>query len=477
MFKTKQSGAYIKSFFHKKEKIISAFWAALLLLSLSSSAIEIKLDNDLNLRADTPATDEVLLDKIATLPRGTILTIPDKYFPKELKGASEHALNFWLANHHKLKRFPHEDGKIKRDYFVPVTVVSTPDNRLPPGTIGEVNVGALARERDLQLLATEETLLYPTTPPQRMDAITPSTPLAQLSVADPLPICPVEFIPNAASEKLARDVAEILAQKNVERTKMATIRNYKEICLVANNYNSTCAPPPFEKFLQSLHEEAKFNGIPANLLLAMMTKESVGRCGATNDEDSGSKSLGLFQINTKTYNKRYCTNKANPSCLTHPITNLKEAIKILVAKYKRVNDFYPRASDNEIEWKSLDPNKRNLWRKALAAYNGGEGYVFQAYNDLVSFNRKYQTNFDPDNWAHRKLFLFRMMLEKNYQEWRFPNRYKYRRSSKNAISNLVFAETIAGEQDGDASLIGAWENSSDCRKEAPQQYDEQNVRL
>ncbi len=450
------TGATIKFFSYRKKKLISLVFPLLLLLPMASTAIQVTLQEGLNLRTDSSG----ILTKIGTLPRGSVVTIPDNYFPKNLNLHNETILNNWLGKNGDLKKFKHVDGQIKRDYFLPIKVVSTPNNTIAKGTEAEVAVRQLARKGDLNFIATENSDLH------RAPATNNAISLTSLVLPPPPATCIAndKLISNSNTDAFIEDVNAILQKNRIEFKKEHVLKSNNNLCEVVNNYNQTCSPPPFEDFLQTLQSEAEKSNIPPNLVLALMTKESSGRCEAEKLEQNSSKSIGLFQLNDKYHtDKKTCFDKRNPNCITHPINNLKRGIKELASKYKRVNSFPPIKYPSGTNWNNLGNQSKDFWRKALLAYNGGEGYVDQARADLINFNGTHKTNFNNERWKDHKLFLFRMALEDNWNFWT-SNNYKYKRSTELAISNLIFAETIAGEDGDENSLVKMWEQKPDCRK-------------
>ena len=168
---------------------------------------------------------------------------------------------------------------------------------------------------------------------------------------------------------------------------------------IINNFNKNCPEPyknNFEKFFKITNCESCKKGVPPEIMMAMVSIESAGKCPAestTQLEDS----VGLFQINAKVHGCRdYTTGRSyTPTkslsnvrkCLKNPINGLNKAVDILSDHYKKVNLAGLDTSQCK-SWLEMDSTERDKWRRAVSAYNGGPGWVlraiYSARNKLVS---------------------------------------------------------------------------------------------
>jgi len=294
---------------------------------------------------------------------------------------------------------------------------------------------------------------------------------------------PINRNENTVIDELDQNTQKILKVLlgKVTHEAIQDIKNRNAANNIVKNFNKTCAPTSFDVFLEVLLKMSKKNNVPADLLLGLMTQESSGRCGSSNKEGDGSKSVGLFQLNTGTTTQNGTTTSKscgddknsllNPECLENPFQNLSEAIRVLKKKYKTVNNSYP--DGGEIKFKDHTFDQRNSWRKAIAAYNGGEGYIFQAYRDIQKFNKEHGLNIDADNWEVRKIFMLRKALEdKSGRLLSKDKSFKYRRSEENTIGNLRYVEAIISSEKGDQTYNQAskWEsylNPAPITREVP----------
>lgn len=425
----------------RKTLSFALIWA----ITSSSFSLTLKIKNPRNLRS---FSDGILVaDRL--LPSGTEVTIPDEYIEAHFDGdlKDEKALLNWLANSFSLplRKFNNQESEIKQDYFVPVKINGSDEQ-------GYVTLRSLARSGSLELVTKEETpFLEQNTVDNIYPIINPfERKIDDFSKRPIMPMCRIEenYNDHPSLQNLSYKVQRILYKLNDSIGLKAAddFLNRGDIDKIIENFQSTCQPVSFETFATYLKDEAKKHSIPADLLLGVMTQESSGKCSAIHHEANGTKSLGLFQLNTSTTKKRFCKDSTEShvdiNCLENPFTNLDEAIKVLKSKYKIVNDTLPQSKAN---FEEMNGNQKDLWRKALSAYNGGEGYVLQAYSDIQKFNNKFKTEFNPHNWEIRKAFMLRSVIEEKggylYGEDENP-KYKYKRNSKNTLRNLSYVEAI-----------------------------------
>ena len=435
----------------KKSELTRSFSLALtILFILPSFALTLKIKDGRNLRNET--LNGFIPDK--TLQAGTVVTIPDEFVDKHFKGdkKNEIAVLNWLANSKSLplKSFKSFNSqRMKRDFFVPVIVNQTQDE-------GWVSLRSLAKKQGLELITTDEA---PFLEKQTVENLAPkSSDQQQISgleqdnyVCKKEQTTPLEL---ELLERLNSQTQNILehVMKKISDEADLDYANRLNTDAIIQNFNRTCSPISFNAFYHELKQQALSNSIPVDMLLGLMTQESSGRCNLSHQEFNGTHSVGVFQLNTNTVPEiQRCGDKpssiTNTNCLENPYTNLKAAIKILKEKYKLVNNTLP--SHNVAHFSSLDANHRDLWRKALSAYNGGQGYVIQAYNDIDAFNKQFNTDLDPHNWNIRKVFMLRHYIESNSGQLLKSNaQYRYNRAPARTLSNLTYVEAIlSGERD------------------------------
>ena len=298
------------------------------------------------------------------------------------------------------------------------------------------------------------------------------------------------------SEKL--EIVREKKQTNLkERKKLCIGANDQYIKTFRNNLLGTCKPP---MTIKNIACEACRNDIPPEILLAIASQESDGRCNVTGDIGSSSQSRGLFQINDNSAKNQYLNDcptcrsidcgsseycpTCNPSIhcgsptkceIYNSIINLREGIRILKQKYQGVNDgsspvefqCTDERNNRKAKWKNLKREERDRWRKSVAAYNGGEGYVFYAYRDMKNCGFSEE---ETQVWELRRLFFFRRYFdEKNTHCGASESN---RRSIDNTISNIAYTEAILGRdiENGLPSIVDYWAsylNENNLRKNCP----------
>lgn len=450
-----------------------------------ANSIQFRLKQKIEIREERDG----VLEKIQVLPQGTVVEIPKELVPEEFHGEKrdEMALLRWLrtaGGGPNLDKF-RSGNRIKRDYFAPVRVVSSPHDKSMEGKVGEVAIRHLARNGGLELVATEDADFVPVGATaeearrylerkqaeiealeKRLEAaraarleesraaekegprISGANSTADLRIqlarmGDARKFVCAHLHKSDALTTLENELGPVLARVSASH-KRRIEKSFGKPDGVMANVERTCK---VDNFLAELITSSKAKLVPPELMFPMMHGESSGSCDAVNYEQNGSISVGLFQINTNSSKFSFCgasypNRFKDPKCLENPETNLNEALRIMRAKYKMVNGQDPPRLK---PWDEMSPRERDYWRKALAAYNGGQGYVYQAYHDIKSFNAKFGTDLDPHDWRNRRLFFFRMALEENGAKY-FSNRYKYKRSVANAISNVTHTETILGTE-------------------------------
>ena len=159
---------------------------------------------------------------------------------------------------------------------------------------------------------------------------------------------------------------------------------------IIRNFNRTCPAPyknNFEGFFKTAYCESCKKGIPPEIMMAMMSIESAGKCRAET-QSSYENSVGLFQVNAKFHScrdrqgKTYKRNTAaNRECFKDPINSMNSGIDILFKHYGQVNPSPPVTSQCR-SWLKMDATERDGWRRGVSAYNGGPGWLTRAIESV-----------------------------------------------------------------------------------------------
>lgn len=430
-------------------KLLPIFTIWSLFFSQVSLAVDFTLEKDFALRQASAGGLTIL----ENLPKGTVVRIPDHFFGKDLKGKmkDEIALINWLKKAGVLKKFVTKSGVVKRDYFFPIEVVSSPDKSISSGKSGEIAIRHLAMKNGLQLVTVTDTPLVKASnvknPPKKTDNCSQ---------------CKTQTQGQQLYSDIKGQLQSIFQKIKEGAQDKVNSKNYSDIFI--KNFNKTCGMD-FHLFLGELKKEAHAQGIPPEILLGIMSQESEGKCDAEHKDANGTYSVGIFQINTGSTKLKYAD-------LKDPRTNMNESIRILVNKYKRVNGAKPTPKETLLV---SDMNKHELtkWKKALSAYNGGEAHLKQSEQDLGAINEKYGLSLDSEDWETRRAFYFRKYIEEN-TDAKFNNKQSYKRSTNNSIANLIYVESILGMDEISGSLAASWipELTPEIKKEITIEEDQ-----
>ena len=158
-------------------------------------------------------------------------------------------------------------------------------------------------------------------------------------------------------------------------------------------------------FFKYIEDRASEEGVPSEVLFALVMRESNGNCKAGGD---GGDSVGLFQLNTGNstclegckegalegvsanemkivcekghYHKDYgepgieCPGTpsfSNPKiCLNNPYCNFEEAFHLLKDQKWGMGNNGEQYRPTSKKWADLKAEERNKWRNAIVAYNG-----------------------------------------------------------------------------------------------------------
>ena len=232
---------------------------------------------------------------------------------------------------------------------------------------------------------------------------------------------------------------------------------------VFRNFNRTCQPLNFDQFFNLLYCDScgKKNKVPPEVMLAMMTIESAGKCQAKNDgsaQNTNEVSMGLFQVNAKVHSclgRHRVKTKANTRCLASAKNSLKMGLKIITEGYELVNRSSPQCGGR---WSQMDRQEKDNWRRAVSAYNGSPRWVGRAER---SIGRPLSTL----QWKDLRAIKF-------YEKLREGGRG---RRKDLTISNLAHVEAVLGssEQHSLKGVVDYWamwiakqeQKGIDCKEE------------
>jgi hypothetical protein len=297
-------------------------------------------------------------------------------------------------------------------------------------------------------------------------------PQMQPDPRDPMAKPMVAFLP--AVQKHLNSVTGRVATNLVNRRDPDT---------TARNYKATCVGS-FEDFKKEIAQVGQLQKIPVEILTSIMHLETAGRCAGIRTPASRSPNVGLFQVNTNSTPVARCNawqmsvlksaktvaqlHHGALKCLENPVVNLAEAAQILRAKYAHVNT---QKQPEPGRWDQVTPKAHDEWRKAIAAYNGGQGYVYQSYFDIVAYNEKNGTSLDPDSWEVRRVFFFRKVLDRKTDQMYFSNAQKFRRGLGQILINIAYVESISGREakpdESNVAMVMQWIRDLYQRAKAP----------
>ena len=241
----------------------------------------------------------------------------------------------------------------------------------------------------------------------------------------------------------------------------------KSLKIIIKNFNKTCPKYKFERFFKTMYCESCKKGIPPEIMMAMMSIESGGRCPAQS-KNNLERSAGLFQINAnvhqcrdlkgRTYKKK---SRANLQCFKDPINNMNKSIDILFDHYKKVNDGAPDISQCK-SWLNMTNKERDSWRRGVSAYNGGPGWLTRAIesvrNKETLKNSKYLSGQhkisnsphkkDDASWEKLRLYYFVEKLSQGVKPTvKCGDEHREKGTGRKiscTISNLAHTEAVLG---------------------------------
>ncbi|MES2768026.1 MAG: transglycosylase SLT domain-containing protein [Bdellovibrionota bacterium] len=448
------------------QSILSALIIINMIFPSSVFAANIELDTAVNFRVEgIDSTETPTLKALTVMPKGTVLEVPDEFVIKtDNKVDINKTLNNWMIQSNiKQTRFD-KRGRPSYEHFFPVKIVSMPDNKSMNGQHGFVALKHIAERGGLKLETTHKTNLVDSRefkiknskPSIYANGGRHETTEAKTCIAD----CDDE---NSLQKRIRADLqSELTKVKNHTNAMMRSKRIGGSFDAIARNFERTCFGLKFDDFANYVKEVAPKQNIPAEVMLGILTQESAGVCHAVGDKKSRSKSVGLFQLNTRTVtNVDSCTPQQLQSlkgktidqmasdsslrCLQNPAVNLEGGMKVLLNKYSIVNN---GAQPTSSSWATMSLTEKDNFRKALAAYNGGEGWVQISKSDIAFAKDKFDIALNND-WETVRLFMFRHKLRANGYVGKNKSRM-----TKWETSNVAYVDAILGRGTGEDSQKG-----------------------
>lgn len=265
----------------------------------------------------------------------------------------------------------------------------------------------------------------------------------------------------------------------------------------------TCYGVDAGEFFQYIKTRARKEKVPAEILFALIVRESGGECGVAGD---GGSSKGLFQLNT---NNSTCLKRCAPGalqgvtveemrsvcvggkhhtedymvpqscgrrcvhcpslrstnnpiiCLNNPYCNFEEGFLLFTKdKWKSGNNVDLETAKNKglisgKNWAEMDSAERNRWRNAVVSYNG-RGYVdpteklMEATWEVMTVDERSQWVYlvqDPKEVDVNSEEMPQSLLD-NWELKRifFIKKYLQSRLQKEMIGNLAHVESITGRE-------------------------------
>lgn len=457
-------------------------------LSPVASALQLQLQEELKVRSPHDGQ----MERVGLLKPGSIINIPDEYAIRDGGKADnkidvEATLNNWLKNSQAKNSFPNTapsetqpgesvfDGEL-RDTFYPVNLVrggyGSEVEGLKTDKIYYLPLEVLARKGKL-LVVTEDTPIYEapkeSAPKKQVNEQPANSSTMEAALSCPDGSC-AGRTRATMMDHFVSHIGEALAKsdRTLEQTKQRTTNDLRAI---SSTFKNSCGVD-LESYIPYVKAHADAAGVPADLLLSILTQESSGRCNIINSESNRTQSVGLFQINTGNSKYRRCSSEqkrrlktltidqmySNALCLENPIVNLSESIRILKEKVNTLTRPTIRLhTANGVEtYRGFDPERMKdqngnwtpeMWRLVASAYNGGERWVLRAKHDLETFAYQHKEPLDAHNWEDLRVFYLRRHLDRysNGHDYFFKNRLRGR-AEHFALSNLAYAENMVPRQ-------------------------------
>lgn len=448
-------------------QIITAIISVQMTFLPVSFALKIQLKTNVKLREHSDDT----MERVGLLTSGTIVEIPDEYvITTNGKPNLDLTLNNWLKKAGEMRsndgagRYTFDGDKT--EMFFPIKVKQTaPGSTIRAGHEGNQHYVALkylALRKAAMIVSDDAAVLTSTRATQpksetRAETVRSSRPKATVDVETQMEatlpcatgVCSKPSDTSAPVRKLISAIAPALA--NVDATSKRTMKGKSNLDAIRRNFKETCGFS-LDSFMPVVKARAEKAGVPADLVMGLMTQESAGRCFSLNSEKDSSQSLGLFQINSsnlKSLGYPRCTTEqknilktlgtptrlaSGPRCIENPLFNLDASLNLL------------KGMKNTLERSGVDENNfegKDFWRLVASSYNGGPRWVLNAISDLRAFNARNGTQLSPHKWEDLRLFYMRAWLDRDERVTMLGSS-NAGRSKSNSVDNLVYAENVLG---------------------------------
>lgn len=432
-------------------------------LASVAEAVQIQIKQSIKMRELLDSQ----MERVGLLKAGSIVEIPDEFVVKRNGRADiELTLNNWLRKAGKASAKSPQPGLFefdgeKHDFFFPIRIVSpaagsTLSQRADDGT-PYIALSHLARRGNAMVVSADaplarEPIAKAVTQPKVTDDAKTSDPQVEMEASTPCAngACSNPTDKTDAVQNLVVHLGKALTVAE-KRSRQVFNRTTNDLDHLEQNVQSSCGFQASE-LTTLIKNRAEASGVPAEILLALMTQESSGKCFVLNSETDRTQSVGLFQINSDSAKFPRCTAEQKrqiravgsayklskaPRCLENPIVNLDEAIRIIKINKTYLTQNPPKTFDD----KQL--SETDLWRLVASGYNGGAAWALKAKTDLERFNAKNGTSLNPHSWEDLRLFYLRRWLSRK-DEKQFFGATTGGRSKSNSISNLAYAENLFG---------------------------------
>ena len=227
----------------------------------------------------------------------------------------------------------------------------------------------------------------------------------------------------------------------------------------------------FKSFFKKAYCQSCKKGIPPEVMMAMMSIESAGRCDAELSNNF-ERSKGLFQVNAKDHRcydiKRKVTYKrnteANHNCFKDPFNSLHKSIEILFENYGDVNARGLGESSCQ-SWLKIKKVERDAWRRAVSSYNSHPGWFHRAIKSVHDTRTLTDTSYLVG--AHKRGANFKYKRDKaSWEQIRIyylveklspGNVGSSGRKLEYTISNLAHTEAVLGRNvKGYPGIVEIW---------------------
>ena len=259
---------------------------------------------------------------------------------------------------------------------------------------------------------------------------------------------------------------------------------------VIDNFNRTCKTDQgkrvnFDDFFKTAYCDACKQGIPPELMFAMMSIESTGDCKAKL-ANSRETSKGLIQVNSQEWGCRdsqgnWYKEGRSGACLNDPYNNFRQGTHVLLDHYARVNpdkdlsqDFGFSSPETSLckDWTNMSNKEKDGWRRAVSAYNGGVKWLRRAIMSvrdertlegtgyLIGQNPK-KYRHDSADWEQVRSYIFVEKVRQGVSQLGGCSETEKEGGSGRrlgcALSNVAHTEAVLGRNNSSfPSMIDMW---------------------